>query len=56
MTPQMHADHLLRVWQQRRLLPPAMRLMDSPPLAPDEYEDVLGAVADAMTAEVRHAE
>lgn len=49
MTPQMHADHLLAVWQQRRVLPPAMRLVDSPSLVPsDEYEETLDAVRDVM--------
>ena len=54
MTPQMHADHLLHVWQSRRDLAPELRLADvnrfcpdalvedAPPLAPDadadEYE------------------
>lgn len=26
MSPQQHADHLLAVWQQRRDLPPELRL------------------------------
>ncbi|XUM25088.1 hypothetical protein ACRAVF_34035 (plasmid) [Bradyrhizobium oligotrophicum S58] len=26
MTPQQHADHLLKVWQQNRKLPPLLRL------------------------------
>lgn len=51
MTPQQHADHLLQIYQQRRAMSPALRLVDAPPLAPvpdaDEYErdlDVLRAV------------
>jgi hypothetical protein len=45
MTPQMHADHLLAVWQQRRVLPPAMRLVD----VSDDYEETLDAVRDVMS-------
>lgn len=51
MTPQQIADHELRVWQERRHLRPIYRMIDVPPLVPeqdsDEYErglDVLQAV------------
>ena len=30
MTPQDHASHLLRVWQERKHLPPETRLADFP--------------------------
>lgn len=30
MTPQDHASHLLRIWQERKHLPPDCRLSDVP--------------------------
>ena len=53
MTSQQHADHLLAVWQQRRVLPPAMRLADvdkfcRDALIEDDYDSTIRRVADAM--------
>lgn len=52
MTPQDHASHLLQVWQQRRAMPPVLRLIDCPPLVPAEdvdYDATLEDVAEAMS-------
>lgn len=51
MTSQQHADHLLAIYQQRRSLPPRLRLVDAPPLAPgvdSDYDAVLADVAEEM--------
>lgn len=48
MTPQMHADHLLSVWQSRRDLPPYLRLADVDRFCPDALvEDAPSLVPDA---------
>lgn len=41
MTVQEHADHLLRVWQQRRHLAPALRLYDVPQMGDAEFESAI---------------
>lgn len=41
MTPQDHADHLLRVWQQRRHLAPALRLSDVPHMDDAEFASAI---------------
>lgn len=50
MTPQQIADHELRVWQERRHLKPIYRLIDCPPLVPEDggYDAKLEAVARAV--------
>jgi hypothetical protein len=52
MTSQQHADHLLAIYQQRRSLPPRLRLVDAPPLVPDDYEETLADVAAEMARDV----
>jgi hypothetical protein len=57
MTAQQHADHLLAVWQQRRDLPPSLRLIVAIKQAPEpanqnisevESDLVLAAVSEAL--------
>lgn len=52
MTSQQIADHELYVWQQRRHLKPIYRLVDAPPLVPDDYEETLADVAAEMARDV----
>lgn len=47
MTSQQQASELLATWQQRRSLPPTLRLIDCPPPA-DDYDATLDAVRLAM--------
>lgn len=48
MTSQQQASELLAVWQQRRALPPVLRLIDCPPPS-DDYDATLDAVRLAMS-------
>lgn len=54
MTPQQHADHLLAIWQSRRVLPPETRLGDVDKFCRDalvendDYDATLEAVALAV--------
>lgn len=48
MTSQQHADHLLRIYQQRRDLPPRQRLADLK--EQDEYERDLDVIRKVLAS------
>lgn len=50
---QEQANQLLAMWQARRILPPAMRLADCPPLVPaedEEYERDLDVLREVLAS------